>query len=78
MLIGFGLRLTVDVGAHTRRMYSTEPNAVDELWKRAFWSAKLSSSITHCIEGPMHRLFYIQDRFNATVLGRPVALQEDE
>ncbi|CAA7260660.1 unnamed protein product [Cyclocybe aegerita] len=35
--IGFALRLTQEVGAHRKRHRATEPNAEDELWKRAFW-----------------------------------------
>ncbi|KAJ3510136.1 hypothetical protein NLJ89_g4847 [Agrocybe chaxingu] len=35
--IGFALRLTQEVGAHRKRNKATEPNAEDELWKRAFW-----------------------------------------
>ncbi|KAI3609468.1 hypothetical protein WG66_001243 [Moniliophthora roreri] len=35
-MIGFGLRIAQDVGAHSRRVLPA-PNAQDELWKRAFY-----------------------------------------
>lgn len=36
-LIGIGIRLVQDVGAHRRKVYGTNLTAEDELWKRAFW-----------------------------------------
>ncbi|KAG7098492.1 hypothetical protein E1B28_000435 [Marasmius oreades] len=36
-MVGFGLRLAQDVGAHSQRG-SRPPNAQDELWKRAFFA----------------------------------------
>lgn len=36
-MIGLGLRLAQDVGAHRKKMYSSTPCVKDELWKRAFW-----------------------------------------
>ncbi|KAI0701458.1 fungal-specific transcription factor domain-containing protein [Cerioporus squamosus] len=36
-LIGSGIRMAVDVGAHRKKMYNTKPTIEDELWRRAFW-----------------------------------------
>ncbi|PCH38603.1 hypothetical protein WOLCODRAFT_97393, partial [Wolfiporia cocos MD-104 SS10] len=37
MLIGIGIRMAQDVGAHRRKMYTGQHRAEEELWKRAFW-----------------------------------------
>lgn len=37
MLVGSGIRLALDIGAHKRRAYGTTPALEDELYKRAFW-----------------------------------------
>ncbi|KAJ7664065.1 fungal-specific transcription factor domain-containing protein [Mycena rosella] len=36
-LIGVGLRLAQDVGAHRRSSHVQKPSVLGELWKRAFW-----------------------------------------
>ncbi|KAJ6587705.1 fungal-specific transcription factor domain-containing protein [Mycena sp. CBHHK59/15] len=36
-LIGMGLRVAQDVGAHRRKQYVEKPSVEAELWKRAFW-----------------------------------------
>ena len=36
-LIGTGLRMAIDVGAHRKEMYSEKPKIEEELWRRAFW-----------------------------------------
>jgi len=36
-MIGIGIRLATDVGAHRRKMYKSVMTVEDELWKRAFW-----------------------------------------
>lgn len=33
-----GLRKAQDVGIHRKKLYDKEPNAKDELWKRALWT----------------------------------------
>ncbi|KAI0052329.1 hypothetical protein FA95DRAFT_1601990 [Auriscalpium vulgare] len=37
-MVGIGLRLAQDVGAHRRKVYGAKLSVEDELWKRAFWS----------------------------------------
>ncbi|KAJ7124224.1 fungal-specific transcription factor domain-containing protein [Mycena epipterygia] len=37
MLVGIGLRLAQDAGAHRRTPHAEEPSVERELWKRAFW-----------------------------------------
>jgi hypothetical protein len=36
MLVGNGIRMLQEIGAHRRKVYRSEPNAHDELWKRCF------------------------------------------
>ncbi|KIK82329.1 hypothetical protein PAXRUDRAFT_153943 [Paxillus rubicundulus Ve08.2h10] len=36
-MVGIGIRLAQDVGAHRRKAYSSKLSAEGELWKRAFW-----------------------------------------
>lgn len=36
-IVGIGIRLAQDVGAHRRKAYSHKPTVEEELWKRAFW-----------------------------------------
>jgi hypothetical protein len=36
-MVGIGLRLAQDVGAHRRRSHHGPPTVEDELVKRAFW-----------------------------------------
>lgn len=36
-IIGVGVRLAQDVGAHRRKVYNSPPTVEEELWKRAFW-----------------------------------------
>jgi hypothetical protein len=45
VIIAYGLRLAMDLGAHKRRVYKAVPNADDELMKRAFWWAHILSQI---------------------------------
>ena len=36
-IIGVGIRMAQDVGAHRRKVYSASPTVEEELWRRAFW-----------------------------------------
>ncbi|KAJ3505766.1 hypothetical protein NLJ89_g7247 [Agrocybe chaxingu] len=36
-MVGIGIRLAQDVGAHRRKIHTRPVTAEDELWKRAFW-----------------------------------------
>ena len=36
-VIGLGLRMAQDVGAHRKKMYGATPSVDDELWRRAVW-----------------------------------------
>ncbi|PIL33896.1 transcription factor [Ganoderma sinense ZZ0214-1] len=37
-VMGMGLRMAADVGAHRKKVYHTKPSVEDELWRRAFWT----------------------------------------
>ncbi|KAJ7452985.1 fungal-specific transcription factor domain-containing protein, partial [Mycena galericulata] len=49
-LIGIGIRIAQDVGAH-RQQPSMRPTVDSELWKRAFWVLIFYDRITSCILG---------------------------
>ncbi len=36
-MVGIGIRLAQDVGAHRKKVYNTPHSVETELWKRAFW-----------------------------------------
>ncbi|KAI9000492.1 fungal-specific transcription factor domain-containing protein [Trametes punicea] len=36
-IIGIGIRMAQDVGAHRKKVYSAKPTMEEELWRRAFW-----------------------------------------
>ncbi|TBU65203.1 fungal-specific transcription factor domain-containing protein [Dichomitus squalens] len=36
-IIGVGIRMAQDVGAHRKKVYSSSPTIEEELWRRAFW-----------------------------------------
>ncbi|KAM5544366.1 hypothetical protein V8D89_002026 [Ganoderma adspersum] len=36
-VIGAGIRMALDVGAHRKKMYSPTPTVDEELWRRSFW-----------------------------------------
>ncbi|KIK97466.1 hypothetical protein PAXRUDRAFT_10160 [Paxillus rubicundulus Ve08.2h10] len=36
-IVGIGIRLAQDVGAHRRKAYNAKPSVDGELWKRTFW-----------------------------------------
>ena len=38
-VIGVGIRLAQDVGAHRKKVYNPARTVEEELWKRAVWSA---------------------------------------
>ncbi|KAI0697711.1 fungal-specific transcription factor domain-containing protein [Cerioporus squamosus] len=44
-VIGLGLRMAQDMGAHRKKMYNTRPTVEDELMKRAFWALIIFDSI---------------------------------
>lgn len=37
LFISIGIKKAQDRGAHRKSVYGANPNANDELWKRAFW-----------------------------------------
>lgn len=76
-MIGIGVRMAQDVGAHRRKMYTTTITADDELWKRAFWyvgAHGLGVSGSYQV----FRGLVLLDRWLSSILGRPCALQDEE
>lgn len=43
-VIGLGLRLAQDMGAHRKKVYDVKPTVESELMKRAFWCVASSSA----------------------------------
>ncbi|KAI0058759.1 hypothetical protein BV25DRAFT_1788378, partial [Artomyces pyxidatus] len=62
-MVGIGLRLAQEVGAHRKKVYGAKLSVEDELWKRAFW---------------YHRVLVVLDRLMSASLGRPCAIQEED
>ena len=50
-LIGVGIRMAQDVGAHRKKVYNAKPTVEEELWKRAFWSVRIVQCVTTTTEG---------------------------
>ncbi|RPD52801.1 hypothetical protein L227DRAFT_646228 [Lentinus tigrinus ALCF2SS1-6] len=44
-VVGLGLRMAQDMGAHRKKMYKTVPTVKDELMKRAFWALTILDRI---------------------------------
>jgi hypothetical protein len=45
-IVGIGIRLAQDVGAHRRKAYGHKPTVEEELWKRAFWYVRIIRGCT--------------------------------
>lgn len=54
-MVGHGIRLALDVGAHRRKVYDSKPTIENELWKRAFWYVSLHIRLVFSID-----LFFVQ------------------
>lgn len=57
-IVGVGIRLAQDVGAHRRKAYGHKPNVEEELWKRAFW---VLISLDRLVSSSLGRPCAIQD-----------------
>ncbi|EKM53328.1 uncharacterized protein PHACADRAFT_259611 [Phanerochaete carnosa HHB-10118-sp] len=51
VIISYGLRSAMDLGAHKRKVYRQTPNTDDELLKRAFWVLVVLDRTLSCILG---------------------------
>lgn len=53
-MVGIGIRLAQDVGAHRRKVHQRALTVEDELWKRAFWYTIqiLRGHTLICAQGP--------------------------
>ncbi|KAF5359371.1 hypothetical protein D9756_003609 [Leucocoprinus leucothites] len=67
-MVGVGIRLAQDVGAHRKRKTADPMTVEDELWKRAFWyDILLGLMVLTCI-----------DRGVSAALGRPCAIHDED
>jgi len=57
-IIGVGIRMAQDVGAHRKKVYNATPTVEEELWKRAFW---VLVSMDRSISSALGRPCAIQD-----------------
>jgi len=76
-MVGMGIRLAQDVGAHRRKPWTPEWTVEDELKKRAFW-------LVYCIifgdtyPDECNRVLVSHDRHVSSFIGRPRAMQDEE
>ncbi|KAJ3558753.1 hypothetical protein NM688_g738 [Phlebia brevispora] len=57
-IIGYGIRIAQDLGAHRRKVYATLPTAEGELLKRAFW---ILVTLDRALSSALGRACCIQD-----------------
>ncbi|PCH39377.1 hypothetical protein WOLCODRAFT_29517 [Wolfiporia cocos MD-104 SS10] len=57
-IIGVGIRMAQDVGAHRKKVYNDKPTIEEELWKRVFW---VLVSMDRSISSALGRPCAIQD-----------------
>ncbi|KAH7107317.1 fungal-specific transcription factor domain-containing protein [Auriculariales sp. MPI-PUGE-AT-0066] len=48
---GTSVQLALQAGAHRRAAYSNEPNLIDELWKRTFWTTYILDRVGSSLQG---------------------------
>lgn len=77
-MVGIGIRLAQDVGAHRRKVYSHKLTVEDELWKRAFWYAFQTTFLGRSSYVVLLRVLVYIDRLVSSALGRPCAIQDEE
>jgi hypothetical protein len=77
-VIGVGIRLAQDVGAHRRKVYGRGPSAIRELWKRAFWYVHACPVECFSLTLVFRRCLVFHDRFSSAIMGRACAIQDEE
>lgn len=76
-VIGIGIRMAQDVGAHRKKTYTTRRTVDEELWKRAFWQVS-NRYLCDCRSCWDCRCLLAYDRFVSSALGRPCAIHDEE
>ena len=79
-MVGIGVRLAQDVGAHRKGAQSRRPTVEDEMWKRAFWCVYSSRNLfsIDVLTLAVRRVLLCLDRTCSAGLGRPCAIQDEE
>lgn len=77
-MVGVGLRLAQDLGAHCRQPHHIPPTVEDELLKRAFWYAQSLYSPFFRVELGCNRALLMFDIWTGSYLGRPLAISEEK
>ena len=81
VMVGIGLRVAQDVGAHRKKASDAPMTVEGELWKRAFW---LGCSMDGRLRLAELFFFYLRrvlvnlDRLGSSSLGRPCAIHDEE
>ena len=75
-VVGIGLRLAQDLGAHRRRTYVGRPTLMKEMMRRAFWYVADSLYPLRVLTG--HRTMILVNRRLSVLLGRSCAIQEED
>jgi hypothetical protein len=78
LVIGIGIRIAQDVGAHRRKIHERKPSILGEQWKRAFWSVHTHSCVMDPMNAFLYRCLVLYDRFSASILGRACSIQDEE
>ena len=79
IMVGIGLRLAQDLGAHCRQTHRTGSAVEDELLKRAFWYVpSLYSQSRFRVELGCNRALLVFDVWTSSYLGRPLAISEEK
>lgn len=77
-MVGIGLRLAQDVGAHRRKVPSHKLTVEDEMWKRAWWFVFLLCEPLNTALIQHLRFLVVTDRLMSSSMGRPCAIQDEE
>ncbi len=77
-MVGIGIRLAQDVGAHRKKVYNTPHSVETELWKRAFWYILKISLRGLIIDRIPDRVLVALDKVSSAALGRPCAIHDEE
>ena len=77
-IIGAGIRIALDVGAHRKTMYSSTPTAEDELWRRAFWQLIYILYTRTRLTFVFSRMLVALEWVTSYGLGRPSSIHDEE
>lgn len=77
LIVGIGIRMAIDVGAHRRKVYGKVSSVEAELWRRAFWSVNLGS-FGMIMAQYLLRLLVYGERTMCMVIGQSPSIHDEE